>query len=100
MNALHLLRGDLCVDLRRDDRGMAEHPLNDPDVGAAFEHVRCRAVPECMRVNSDQRAWEKESYSAGGRCRFPDSWVRGVPKGERRDCREIADAAVLPGATR
>jgi len=42
---------DACIDLGRRDRGVAEHFLDDAQVGAPREKVGGEAVPEGMRAD-------------------------------------------------
>jgi hypothetical protein len=46
--------------------------------------------------NSEPEAWAKESFGAAIKVAYQHGAIRGDPKGQRRDCREVADAAVLP----
>ena len=41
----------VCIDLRRRNVRVAEHFLDDPQVGAVAEQMRRETVPEKMRVN-------------------------------------------------
>jgi hypothetical protein len=40
--------------------------------------------------------WAKESYEVATKIAYQNGALRGTPKGTRRDCREVTDAAVLP----
>lgn len=46
-----VLIGHMGIDLRRRDRGVAEHRLHTPDVGAVDEEIGGKAVAERMRVD-------------------------------------------------
>ena len=46
VDLLKLADRHLRVDLRRLQIGVAEHRLNEADIGAAFEHQRRHGVPE------------------------------------------------------
>lgn len=46
-----VLIGHVGIDLRRRDRGMAEHGLDAPDVGAVDEEISGKAVAERMRMD-------------------------------------------------
>src|SRR5215471_20375989 len=46
---------DVRINLRRRQIGVAKHHLNRPEIGAAFEQVRCERVTDDMRA---QRARE------------------------------------------
>jgi hypothetical protein len=41
-------------------------------------------------------AWAKESFEIATKIAYQNGALRGTPKGQRRDCRELSDAAVLP----
>jgi len=41
-------------------------------------------------------AWAKESFEIATKIAYQNGALRGTPKGQRRDCREVTDAAVLP----
>ncbi len=51
MDGFQALLVDVGVDLGRGNIGMAEHFLNDAQVGAVAEQMRSETVPEQMRVN-------------------------------------------------
>jgi len=41
-------------------------------------------------------AWAKESFEIAVKIAYQNGALRGTPKGQRKDCREVTDAAVLP----
>ena len=41
-------------------------------------------------------AWAKESFGIATKIAYQNGALRGTPKGKRKDCREVTDAAVLP----
>jgi S1/P1 Nuclease len=41
-------------------------------------------------------AWAKESFEIATKIAYQNGALRGTPKGQRRDCREVMNAAVLP----
>ena len=51
MHRFQTLLIDVRVNLGRRNVGVAEHLLNDPQVGAVAQQVRREAVPEQMRIN-------------------------------------------------
>ena len=51
MHSFEPLLVDMRIDLRGGNIGVAEHLLNDPQIGAVPEQVRCEAVPEKVWVN-------------------------------------------------
>jgi hypothetical protein len=46
----------------------------------------------CSRLGT----WAKESYEIATKIAYQNGALRETPKGKRRDCREVTDAAVLP----
>jgi hypothetical protein len=44
----------------------------------------------------DPKIWAQESYQAAKTVAYMNGSLRGTPKGERRDCSEIANAKILP----
>jgi len=47
-------------------------------------------------ATDDPEAWAKESFEIAAKIAYQNGALRGTPKGQRRDCREVIDAAVLP----
>ena len=45
---------------------------------------------------ADPEAWAKESFYVATKIAYQNGALRGTPKGKRRDCREVTDAAVVP----
>ena len=41
-------------------------------------------------------AWAKESFEIATKIAYQNGALRGTPKGQRKDCRGVSDAAVLP----
>jgi len=41
-------------------------------------------------------AWAKESFEIATKIAYQNGTLRGTPKGQRRDCREVTDTALLP----
>jgi hypothetical protein len=41
-------------------------------------------------------AWANESFEIATKIAYQNGALRGTPKGQRRDCREVMNAAVLP----
>jgi hypothetical protein len=41
-------------------------------------------------------AWAKESFEIATKITYQNGKLRGTPKGQRKDCREVTDAVVLP----
>ena len=51
MHCFQALLIDVGINLRRRNVGVAEHFLNDAQVGAVAQQMRREAVPEQMRIN-------------------------------------------------
>jgi len=47
-------------------------------------------------ASADPEIWAKESYEIAAKIAYQNGALRGTPKGQRKDCREATDAAVLP----
>ena len=47
-------------------------------------------------ASSAPEAWAKESFEVATKIAYQNGALRGTPKGNRRECREIENAAVLP----
>jgi S1/P1 nuclease len=45
---------------------------------------------------TEPEAWAKESFEIATKIAYQNGAFRGMPKGQRKDCREVTDAAVLP----
>ena len=45
---------------------------------------------------TDSELWAKESFGIATKIAYQNGTLRGTPKGQRTDCREVTDAAVLP----
>ena len=44
----------------------------------------------------DPETWAKESFEIATKITYQNGTLRGTPKGQVKDCREVSDAAVLP----
>ena len=44
-------------------------------------------------ATADPELWAKESYEIATKVAYQNDAFRGTPKGKRRDCREVTDAA-------
>jgi S1/P1 nuclease len=52
---------------------------------------------ELIELGTDEpEAWAKESFEVATKIAYQNGALRGTPSGQRRDCRELRDAAVLP----
>jgi hypothetical protein len=45
---------------------------------------------------ADPEVWAKESFEIATKIAYQNGALRGTPKGQRKECREVTDAAVLP----
>ena len=97
------LHGDVRVDLGGRQRGVAEHFLDAPQVGAAFQQVRRRGVPQAVRpgAGADTRRAQPLVHDAAGRAGIhpaaPHAQEQRRPAGRGRDNRA---AGLLPQAHR
>ena len=48
VQALQPLSGDMGIDLRTRQIGVAEHDLDTPEICPVFEQMRSKRVPQCM----------------------------------------------------
>ena len=46
--------------------------------------------------STEPEAWAKESFDIATKIVYQNGEFRGTPKGQRKDCREVTDAVVLP----
>ena len=44
----------------------------------------------------DPEAWAKESFEIAAKIAYQNGALRGTPKDQRKDCRAVTNAAVLP----
>ena len=44
----------------------------------------------------EPEAWAKESFEIAAKIAYQNGALRGTPKGQRKDCRDVTDAQVLP----
>ena len=51
MHSFQALLIDMCINLRRRNVGVAEHLLNDAQIGAVAQQMRREAVPEQVWIN-------------------------------------------------
>ena len=51
VNFLQSFPRNVGIDLRGCDIGMAQHNLHGTQIGAAFQKMRRKGMPECMRIN-------------------------------------------------
>jgi hypothetical protein len=51
VNANQLFYRNMCVFLRRGQAFVTQQFLDGSQVSSGTEHVRCKCMPECMRMN-------------------------------------------------
>lgn len=47
-------------------------------------------------ASAEPKAWAKEGFEIATRIAHQNGALRGTPKGQRKECREVTDAAMLP----
>jgi hypothetical protein len=100
-------RNEICVRVAADRTPLNLHALRDELITSTNNVGRLRRIATELRTqfsktelpelaNSDPNAWAKESYSAAVEVAYRNGAVRGTPKSQAKDCREVTAAAVLP----
>jgi hypothetical protein len=98
---------EICVRVAADRTPLNLHALWDGLITSSTNVSRLKRIATELRnqfsetdltglANSDPSAWAKESYAAAVEVAYRNGAVRGRPKGQARDCREVTDAAILP----
>jgi hypothetical protein len=98
---------EICVRVAADRTPLNLHALWDELITSTNNVGRLRRIATELRTqfsktelpelaNSDPNAWAKESYSAAVEVAYRNGAVRGTPKSQAKDCREVTAAAVLP----
>jgi hypothetical protein len=98
---------EICVRMAADRTPLNLHALWDGLITSTNNVGRLRRIATELRTqfsktelpelaNSDPKAWAKESYSAAVEVAYRNGAVRGTPKSQAKDCREVTAAAVLP----
>ena len=99
--------GDFCVRVAQDRAALSLHRLWDGLITSSNNTRTLRNIAIDLRSRfprtdlielaaSDPEVWAKESYEIATKIAYQNGGLRGTPKGKRRDCREVTDAAVLP----
>ena len=57
---------------------------------------RLRKAELSELTSMDPETWAKESFEIATKITYQNGTLRGTPKGQVKDCREVSDAAVLP----
>jgi hypothetical protein len=99
--------GDFCVRVAQDRASLSLHRLWDGLITSSnnTRTLRNRAIELQSRFARSglselavtaPEAWAKESFEIATKIAYQNGALRGTPKGQRQDCREVTDAAVLP----
>jgi len=99
--------GDFCFRVAQDRAALSLHRLWDGLITSSNNTRTLRNIAIDLRSRfprtdlielaaSDLEVWAKESYEIATKIAYQNGGLRGTPKGKRRDCREVTDAAMLP----
>jgi hypothetical protein len=99
--------GDFCVRVAQDHAALSLHRQWDGLITSSNNIGRLRNLATELQsrfTRSDlselsvtaAEAWAKESFEIATKIAYQNGALRGTPKGQRKDCREVTDAAVLP----
>jgi hypothetical protein len=90
---------EVCVRVRPGGAPLNLHALWDGLITSSNNTELLKRIAATLRTsmsvseltNPDPREWAKESFSAAVDVAYQNGAVRGTPKGEHRDCGEIAE---------
>ena len=99
--------GEVCVRVAQDRAPLSLHRLWDGLITSSnnTRTLRNRATELQSRFTRSslselsvtaREAWAKQSFEIATNIAYLNGKLRGTPKGQRKDCREVTDAAVLP----
>jgi hypothetical protein len=99
--------GDFCVRVAQDRAALSLHRLWDGLITSSnnTQTLRNIAIELPSRFTRSglsevsvmgREAWAKESFEIATKIAYQNGALRGTPKGQRKECREVVDAAVLP----
>jgi hypothetical protein len=99
--------GDFCLRVTQDRTPLSLHRLWDGLLTSSNNTRTLRDMAIELRnrfprnslaelATDDAEAWAKESFGIAAKIAYQNGSLRGTPKGQRSDCREMTDAAVLP----
>ena len=99
--------GDFCVRVDQDRASLSLHRLWDGLITSSnntrtLRNIAIELQSRFIRSGLSElavtapEAWAKESFEIATKIAYQNGALRGTPKGKRRDCREVTDAAVLP----
>jgi S1/P1 nuclease len=99
--------GDFCVRVAQDRAPLSLHRLWDGlitssnntrtlrNIAIDLQSKFSKASLSELAVTSPE-AWAKEGFEIATKIAYQNGAFRGTPKGQRKNCREVTDAAVLP----
>jgi hypothetical protein len=98
---------DTCVRISQGRAALSLHQLWDDLLTSSNNTRTLRNIAIDLRSRfprtgltelavADPELWAKESYEIATKIGYQNGALRGTPKGKRRECREVTDAAVLP----
>ena len=99
--------GDFCVRVAQDRAPLSLHRLWDGlitssnntrtlrNIAIELQSRFTRSGLSELAVTAPE-AWAKESFEIAMKIAYQNGAFHGTPKGKRRNCREVTDAAVLP----
>jgi len=99
--------GDFCVRVAQNRAPLSLHRLWDGLITSSNNTRTLRNIATELQSRfarsgfselsvTAPEAWAKESFEIATKIAYQNGALRGTPKGQRRDCREVTDAAVLP----
>ena len=99
--------GDFCVRVAQDRAALSLHRLWDGLITSSNNIRTLRTIASELQSRFSKsslselamtapEAWAKESFEIATKIAYQNGAFRGTPKGQRKDCREVTDAAVLP----
>jgi len=99
--------GDSCLRVAQDRAALSLHRLWDGlitssnntrtlrNIATELQSRFARSGLSELSVTAPE-AWAKESFEIATKIAYQNGALRGTPKGQQRDCREVTDAAMLP----
>jgi len=99
--------GDFCVRVVQDRAPLSLHRLWDGLITSSnntrtLQNIAIELQSRFSKVSlselavTEPEALAKESFEIAVKIAYQNGAFRGTPKGQRKDCREVTDAAVLP----
>ena len=100
--------GDSCVRVALDRAPLSLHRLWDGLITSSNNTRTLRNIATQLQSRFTRsglselsvtapEAWAKESFEIATKIGYQNGALRGTPKRQRRDCREVTDATVMPG---